>query len=166
MIAMPEQGDGAQPVPRSLLFAVVTPILAGVTLLVGFALLEATGRTPFAYLQPANIAEAAGLGTASEVLRFLRSGQDPAVIRDVRPEIISSSVTRVTALEAAIWSRRVELVRLLDREQQLGDLASRRYLACLGTALRTEDIVSHLAPDGVAGCDAEAVTRAIQGRAR
>jgi len=124
---------------------------------------EALGRAPFVYQTPRNAAEAAGLGTAAGVLRFLRTGADPDAIETVRPEIISSAVTRVTALEASMWSRDIALLRALDREKPIDD-ARRQYLACLGTALGTRDLVTYLAPDGVKDCDPAEVTRRIEAR--
>lgn len=146
--------------------ALVAPVVGTVVLLLAFALSEVAGHTPVSYPAPRNLAEAAGMGTAAGVLRFLREGQDPNAIVAVGPEVISSSITRVTALEAAMWSRQVELVQLLDRHGAIDGAARRQYLACLGRNLGTDDIVAFLAPDGVADCDADAVRKAIEDRAR
>jgi hypothetical protein len=142
---------------------ITAPVWAGLALLLWFVAMDAGGHTPFTYQTPRNVAEAAAMGTAAGVLRFLRTGEDPDVIEPVRPEIISSAVTRVTALEASMWSRDIALVRALDRERRIDD-ARRQYLACLGTALGTRDLVTYLAPDGVRNCDPAEITRRIEAR--
>src|SRR5512138_1841448 len=99
---------------QAVLMAAVPAVLATLVILT-FSALELLGRTPFSIGPFRNVAEAAGMGAASEVLRLLGTGEDPNRVLPIRREIISSSVTRATALEAAIWSRRRELVELLDR---------------------------------------------------
>lgn len=140
------------------------PVWAGLALLVWSVAWDAGGHTPFAYQTPRNLAEAAGMATSAGVLRFLRAGADPNVIEPVRPEIISSAVTHVTGLEAAMWSREIALVRVLDQEKRIDGDGRRQYLACLGTALGTRDLVTYLAPEGVKGCDPAEVTRRIEAR--
>ena len=149
---------------RAVAAAALVPVALATAITLAFAALDAAGRPPLSHTRPANMAEAAGLGIAAETLRFLRAGENPVQIRPVRQDIISSSVTRATALEAAIWSRRVELIRLLDRERAIPQ-AQRPYLACLATAIRAADIAEYLAPGGVAPCDPEATYRAIAARA-
>jgi hypothetical protein len=144
--------------------AALPPIV--VTLAIGlFALAESFGYTPLSYGPPVNVAEAAGMGSATEVVRLLQRGGDPNRLDYVRPQIISSSVTRVTALEAAIWSRRVELVRLLDTRGAIADDASRHHLACLAADINARDIVQYLAPNGAA-CEPQAEAKAVVARSR
>ena len=60
---------------------------AGLTVgLVVFSLMELAGYTPMSLGPPRNIAEAAALGNGSDILRYLRSGQDPLRVWPVRPE--------------------------------------------------------------------------------
>jgi hypothetical protein len=151
---------------RLLVWVAVLPAAAASVLVASFAALELAGRTPFAYRRPSNIAEAAGMGMAAEVLGRMRLGQDPRAVRDVRADIISSSIPRVTALEAAVWSRRLRLVRLLDREGAIGSGPERDHLACLARLLRAGEIETYLAPGAAAGCDPEKTIRAIEARAR
>ncbi len=96
--------------------ALAAPLGVAAALLIVVAAGERLGATPFAGVVPANSAEAAGMASAADVLRFLRPGEDPNRVYPVRPEIISSAVRRATTLEAAMWSRQVELMQLLDRE--------------------------------------------------
>jgi hypothetical protein len=140
------------------------PMAIALVIVSAFAAGETRGYVPLSYQPPRNLAEAAGMGIAAEALRYLREGADPNEIVAVRPDIISSNITRVTGLEAAIWSRRVELVRALDREGAIADPAARSHIACLARHLATEDILSYLAPHGLTGCDPDAVIEAIEAR--
>ena len=133
--------------------ALAAPLAMAAAMLVVIAIGERVGATPFGGLVPANSAEAAGMGSAAHVLRFLRMGEDPNREYPVRSEIISSAVLRTTTLEAAMWSRQVELVELLDREGAIVGQEQRRALACLAADLRADDIVEYLAPEGVAFCE-------------
>jgi hypothetical protein len=160
-------GDGrpdAAPEPgRGMVLALWGPLGAAALLLVFFIVSEVAGHTPFVYTPPRNMAEAAALGMAAEVLRSLRTGEDPTAVRTVGPEIISPSITRVTTLESAVWSRELALVRLLDREGAIRD-DDRRHLACVARAIRAADLAEYLAPHGAEGCDADATLAAIEAR--
>ena len=152
-------------VPTPVVLVTAGPVCVALVILAVFVAGEAMGYTPLRYQPPRNIAEAAASATASEVLRRLRAGEDPTVLLTIRPEVISSSVTNVTALEAAIWGRTVEIVRLLDREGAI-PAGQKAYLACLSEALQASDILEYLAPHGTSGCDANAVMESIQARGR
>ncbi|HEY6362180.1 MAG TPA: hypothetical protein VIX63_13800, partial [Vicinamibacterales bacterium] len=115
---------------------------------------------------PRNIAEAAGMAMESEVLRFLRQGQDPGAVFDVRPDIISSSITRVTALEAAIWSRRVRLLGILERERAIPNDKVRRHLVCLAGDIRANELADRLLREGTSDCEAGHATRMIAARSQ
>jgi hypothetical protein len=143
---------------------VALPNAVAVAIVLVFVAAELIGATPFSYRPPANLAEAAGMGIASEVLRYLRQGEEPGQVMPVRPDIISSEVTQVTALEAAIWSRRVQVVRLFERQGALSDPSARQHVACLSAYLRADEILEDLAPDGLAGCDPAGTFEAIKAR--
>lgn len=132
--------------------AAAAPIVIVTIGVLVFAALDAGGRTPWSPGPLRNIAEAAGRGEASEVLRMLREGQDPNRVWTVRPEIISSAITRVTALEAAVWSRRAQQMELLDREGAIKGADTRRYLACLAADLPVDEVVQYLSPAGPPEC--------------
>jgi hypothetical protein len=153
-------------VPVSVVLVTAGPVCVVLALLLAFVLGELAGYSPLRYDPPANIVEAAAQATASDLLRRLRIGEDPNTLVSIRPEVISSAVTRVSAVEAAIWGRTVELVRLLDREGAIATEERRRYLACLSEALQAQDIREYLAPHGTTGCDGEQMMQAIQSRAR
>lgn len=162
------EDDDPQPgrVTAGLFVAVAAPVLCAFALLGAFAAAESSGWTPLSYPPPRNIAEAAGMGIAPEVLRFLRGGSDPNLAFDVRPEIISPAFTRVTANEAAVFSRRVQLVRMLDREGAIPDSATRRHLECLAADIAADDIRRYLAAGDVSSCEPEAAGRAVMARSR
>lgn len=145
---------------------VLAPMLAAMAVLLAFTIGEVNGVRPFSYQAPSNLAEAAGMGLAPEVLRLVRTGADPTRVENVRPDIISSQITRVTALEAVVWSRRAQLVRLLEREGVLGTDADRAHMACLARALQVADIVAYLAPDGTPDCDPDRTVEQIMARSR
>jgi len=151
---------------RSAMAALLAAPVVATLVLTVFVVLDVAGGTPLSYRGPSNVSEAAGMGLGSEVLRFLREGQDPRRIRSVRPDIISPNITQVTALEAAIWSRRIQLVRLLDRQGVLSDAGERARLACAARAIQLEDVERYLAPEGLSSCDPEALVGGIEARGR
>lgn len=143
--------------------AAAPAVLATVAVLV-FAIRELSGKTPFSYGLPINVAEAAGSGQVSEVLRLLRAGWDPTQIWPLRPEIISSTVTRATALEAAIWGGRRPLVELLDRRGFIRDAGARHHLACLAKDIGSEEVVAYLSPGGAPSCEPGAAFAVVKAR--
>jgi hypothetical protein len=141
-------------VPRVLAAIVAVPVALATIAVLVFSVLDSRGEPPLSDGPARNVAEAAALGQASEVLRFLRAGQDPHRVWPVRRDIVSSTITQVTALEAAVWSRRVELIELLDREGAIGDRGSRRHMGCLASDLPSavEEIVEYLSKDAPLDC--------------
>jgi hypothetical protein len=151
---------------KGVVFSLLVPVVAAIALLAVFTVGEMAGAAPFSYQPPRNIAEAAGMGIASETLRFMRQGEDPRQVMRIRPDIISSEITQVTALEAAIWSRRVSLVQMLEREGAIRDAAVRQYLACLAAQIRDEDLVAELRGADAGSCRGDELIRAITARAQ
>jgi hypothetical protein len=139
--------------PAAIALALLAPVGVAAIGVLTVAAGERAGAAPFAGVIPRNSAEAAGLGRASELLRFLRQGQDPRAVYPVRPEILSSAILRATTVEAAMWSRQLEMIDLLEREGAIAGTDERRALACLAADLKIDDVVEHLAPDGVSGCE-------------
>ena len=146
--------------------ALAMPIAIVTVLLAVVELAEVGGRPLLSDGGPRNVAEAAGMASASELLRLIDRGEDPSMLYDVRPAIISSAFTRVTALEAAVGTRRVELVQLLDRRGFLDAPGTRAHLTCLAADLEVDDIVTYLAPDGAAAaaCQDGATLAAVSAR--
>ena len=145
------------------ILALALPPMVSVAAVALFAALEAAGNQSIT-MAPVNVAEAAGLANASEVLRLLWSGEDVSRVMPTRPDIISSAIPRISALEAAVWSRHVELIHMLDDEGVIpGD--ERRRLACLAADLQIGDIVEYLSPEAPPACVAGQVEQEIRGRA-
>lgn len=135
-----------------LVLAVALPICAATAATAAFSVSELLGHTMWSHGPARNLAEAAALGSASDVMRRLEAGEDPAAIVTVRAHVISSSVARVTGLEAAVWHRSAALMQLLDRSGAIATDDSRRHLACLAADLRVDEIVRFLSPAGAPAC--------------
>ena len=143
------------------LACLVAPCLGGTLLLAAIVVGELSGATPFSEGGPRNGAEAAALGDAAALVRFVRSGENPRQAHPVRPHIISGAVQRASTLEAAAWSRRIELIWLLDREGVIADAEARRELACLATDLELSEMAAYLVADGLTCHEGEARQRVL-----
>jgi len=143
-----------------LIAATAAPAILATMLVLVFVAFESSGTMVFA-IEPANVAEAAGLGLGGETLRRVRMGEDATARLSVRPEIISSSVKSVTALEAAVFARQVELIRMFDRHGSIADPTLRRHLVCLAADLDVRDIVEYLGAADAATCFPGATRAAI-----
>ena len=138
--------------PIAVAVALVAPIGLATAGIAWVAAGERAGVHPFAGLTPQNGAEAAALADASGLLRFLRRGEDPHAVHPVRPDVISSAILRATTVEAAMWSRQVEMIKLLEREGVIHGDEQRASLACLAVDLHIDDVVEYLAPEGANSC--------------
>jgi hypothetical protein len=148
-------------IPDACTLALTVPVALAILWLVSVVAVERAGGVAFSGIVPQNSAEAAGLGLASELLRFLRQGEDPHHVYPVRPEILSSAILRATTLEAAMWSRQRELIELLDRGGAIGDADERAALACLAADLRVEDIAEYLDAERAGCAPGKALDRVI-----
>jgi hypothetical protein len=128
-------------------FVTALPMTAVVAVMVWVAVSERQGRNPLGTPPFRNSAEAAAAGDAATTLRFLRMGDNPTWMYPIRNGVISSQVSSATTLEAAIWSRHIEMIRLLDREGAIIDQDQRRQLACLALDLDLPDVASYLDPN-------------------
>lgn len=145
--------------------AAAAPLCVVTIYLVAVSLAEAGGGSLLAARAPANLAEAAASGRADLVVRLLRQGQRADAVYDVHPDVISSAVRRATALEAAIWSRQLELVELLEREGAIPQ-TERRALACLAGDLGVDDVAEYLGPVDPACVPDEAFNAVVARTAR
>jgi len=136
-----------------LAVGVAAPIVLATIAVLAFSGLEIAGHTPSAIGPPRNIAEAVGMGSPSEVLRLLDFGEDPNRVLPVRREIISSAITRVTALEAAVWSHHREMMELLDHRRAIVDADTRRHLICLTKDVGDADILAYLSGGREVECE-------------
>jgi hypothetical protein len=151
--------------PRMLTVALAVPPCLALLCALGVGIAERSGGTLFAAPAPANLAEAAGAARADLVVRFLGRGQNPSDVYPIHRDVISSAVLRATALEAAIWSRQLEMIELFDRAGAIPPGSSaRRALACLAADLNVDDVVEYLADAGAAPCVPEQALNAVMAR--
>jgi hypothetical protein len=148
---------------RMLAIGVAAPVVLATIAVLAFTGFEVAGHTPSAIGPPRNIAEAAGMSEPSEVLRLLDFGEDPNRVFPVRGEIISSTITRVTAVEAAIWSHHREMVELLDRR---GAIVDRQHLICLTKDIGDDDILAYLTGGHDADCQHGVAIGIVQERSK
>ncbi len=156
---------------RSLRFPVLAlgaalPAILGTLAVLLFSGLELLGRSPLSAGPVRNIAEAAASGAAPDVLRLLAAGQDPGHVWPVRPELIASTMTQVTAFEAAVVSRRAAMLELLNREGARVDAPSHHHLLCLAADLSAKEILDYLSPARPPDCEYGAAIERVLDRAR
>ena len=136
-----------------LCVAAAAPAVVVTCALLLFAGRELAGDTPLSNGGPRNVAEAARMGLAADVLRLVRAGEDPRALWTLRPQI-SPRTPRLTALEAAVFSGRGPLVALLDRRGFIGtDLETRGHLFCLADDLSLGEVQSVLFADRRPACE-------------
>jgi hypothetical protein len=123
---------------------IAAPVLAAAAVTGWLTIAEQLELPSVQARRPANIAEAAAAGNAAEVLRRLRFSEDPMRVYPVAEHYISTSVTRATALEAAMWPRRMQLIRLFDDEGAIVGDDLRRELTCLAADLKIAENVEYL----------------------
>jgi hypothetical protein len=137
---------------RALTLALAVPPCLALACVLSVAVAERSGRPLFAAAPPANLAEAAAMGRGDDVARRLQLGEDPFAVYDLRPEVISSAVRKATVGEAAMWSRQLLMIELLDRADAIVD-TDRLELACLALDLEVDDeIVDLLSTRGPPDC--------------
>jgi len=137
---------------RLIAAALLAPLGLVMLCLVTVAAVEGAGGTAFGAMPPRNLAEAAAIGRADDVVRRLRLGEDRDRVYDLRPEAISSAVLKATPIEAAMWSRQRQMIVLLDHEGAIRSAEQRRELACLAADLELGDIVEYLSTDAALQC--------------
>jgi hypothetical protein len=153
-------------VSRPVLVAAAAPACLVTLGVVVFMLFEMSGRTLSSEGPTRNIAEAAALGSDSTVMRLLLAGEDPNQVVEVRPYAISSSIRRVSGVEAAIWNHSIQLITLLDRVGTIGEGENRRRLTCLAADLHVDNIIEYLAPNGASWCMPGQTVAEIEARSR
>lgn len=144
--------------------AVAAPIVAVTAYLFVVSVAEQAGASVLGAPAPANLAEAVRFARADLAIRFLEEGQDPRQVQPLRPEVISSTVQRATALEAAAWSGEVSIVRLLERRGFLRDAHERRAAACLAADVGNEELADYLVPAAQLECVPGETARAVAAR--
>ena len=149
-----------------LTLSAALPGILGTLAVLAFSGLDLLGRTPASPGPVRNIAEATASGAAPEVLRLLAAGQDPNRVWPVRPEFVSSTMTQVTAFEAAVVNRRAVMLELLNREGARVDEQSHGHLQCLAADLSAKEILGYLSPARTPDCEYGAAIERVLDRAR
>jgi hypothetical protein len=149
---------------RAIVAAVVVPPALALAVALAIAAAERTGTTLFADVAPANLAEAAAAGRADDVVRRLQRGEPVDQVYAMRAEATHSPLTLATPAEAAIWSRQVLMVQVLERAGAIA-AADRADLACLATDLEVHDIAAYLAPGGPGTCEPQRARERVLARA-
>src|SRR5688572_28344337 len=132
--------------------ALAAPPCLAIACLLAVVIGERAGTTVFGAVPPANLAEAAATARGDDEVRRLALGEDRFRVYPLRPEAISSTVLLATPMEAAMWSKQLLMIHLLDRGGAIRDAAHRRELACLAADLDAQDIVEYLSPQGPPDC--------------
>lgn len=97
---------------RLLVIAAIPAMLVAAVRVV-FLILALWDQHPFWVFEPLNLSEAAALRDGGEVARLLAEGHDPNAVYLVRGGFLRDDEMRVTPIEAALASRRDEIVQLL-----------------------------------------------------
>lgn len=97
---------------RLFVIAAIPAVLAAAARVV-FLILAIWDLHPFWLFEPLNLSEAASLRDGGEVARLLAEGHDPNAVYPVRGGFLRDEEIRVTPIEAALASRRGEIVQLL-----------------------------------------------------
>jgi hypothetical protein len=135
-----------------LALAISLPVVAATAWMLVIMAGERAGAAPFSAPPWRNSAEAAAAGDAATMLLLIRQGDDPTRVHHVPPGLISSAIARVTTLEAAIWSRSISMIRVLDREGAIVGADQRHDLACLAVDLDAPETADYLVPAAQRTC--------------
>lgn len=118
--------------------------------------LALAGRHPLWREEPLNLSEAAAFRDAARVVRLLREGEDVTVRRRVRGGALAAREVLATPLEAAIVSRRPEVLGVLLEEVAL-DTGTWHDAVCLAQAVGDAEIEAllnqHRPAAAAAGCE-------------
>lgn len=93
-----------------------------------------------------NLAEATAVRDTAEVARQLEDGADPNRRVTVRAGLLARGPVASTPLEAAVFIRRTELIRLLHQHGARLDPDAWNHATCYASRLELGEIVAALAP--------------------
>lgn len=132
-----------------MVLVALTPVLAALVASAWMVIGWAGGGSPFWADPRMTVSEAAGLASSGEVVRLVtRERQDPSQAWSVRDGILGEAQT-VTPLEAAVATRRFEMVRvLLDLGARPRSAPERAALICRAVETRVQSIVDALLATG------------------
>lgn len=132
------------------IFVALTPVLAALALSAWTAIGWASGNTPPFWADPhMTVSEAAGLASSGEVVRLVtHERQDPSQAWPVRDGILGGAQT-VTPLEAAVATRRFDMMRvLLDVGARPRNALERAAFICRAADAQAQSVVETLLATG------------------
>jgi hypothetical protein len=142
----------ACPLAAASLPAIVLGVLTA-----GAMLRAAGGHHPLWEPDAVNLSEAAALRDEATVVQLIRHGEDPAVRREVRADLVFNDRYELTAFEAAIAAGRAEIMDILlwASPPPGPDVWNRlRCLARLRGDHDVEDVLDRYRPEsGALSCD-------------
>lgn len=127
--------------------AASTPALAALGFSVVIAVGWAIGADPFWARPELTLSEAAATRDSAEVVHQIEQlGRDPNASYPVREGVLGAG-TSISPVEAAVLSKRAEMVRLLLRHGAAPLPDERLRLACAAQESSAGDVVAALVPD-------------------
>lgn len=129
------------------MIAALPPLLLALSIVVMLAM-ALVGRHPMWHVLDLNLSEAAAGRDAATVELLIGAGEDPNVMRTIRPGVLDGSAARMTPIEAALDARRLEIIDLLLRHGVLLDEADRVAYACKAKSRGDADIVRYFEARG------------------
>ncbi len=133
-------------------------IVATAVMLVGLPF----GLDPLWRVEPLTLAEAAALRDNGEVVRLIRSGEDPNRPTLVRAEVLGDHEVTVTPLEAAVGIDRADIIQVLLENGATLDAGTWPHLMCLAASVEADeakDFLEQRRPDDAAAADCDHVPR-------
>ena len=107
----------------------------------GVLLRALVGTHPLWRAEPVNLSEAAALRDQATVVRLIASGEDAYQRREVRADLLFNDRVELTPLEAAIASRRSEIVEIIVVTAPPAAPAEWNRLRCLAQLEGDEDVI-------------------------
>jgi hypothetical protein len=104
------------------------------------------GADPLWEVDTITLSEAAALRDNGEVVRLIESGVDVNTPGAVRQDIVAARALVLTPLEAAVASRRADMVELLLEQGAQLDAATWTRLVCFSNSVKATDILSLIEP--------------------
>ena len=109
--------------------ALAAPVVAAACVVLAVEAAEWSGHDWWGGARPRNVAEAAAIGRAADLVRLLRRGDHPEQVLPVRAGMIRESPAWLSAIEGAMWTDGAAMIRLLERDGAVLTDAMRRQLA-------------------------------------
>jgi hypothetical protein len=133
-----------------LCLVAATPLLGAGLVALMLVIGWIAGASPFWTIPQLSLSEAVVTRDAGEVVRLIRyENVDPDQPWPVRAELLPGGPRSMTPMEAAVVTRRIEMVRLLaHRGARLPAGAARDRLICQAAGAGASDIVDFLLADG------------------